>query len=176
MRVRGNSFSRWRLLAEFRAKMYPSLCCCQHCVEWNFSVSLFYSVLSLVLPVLLLATLFTVYSVVDSEEPCIVRLLTKWRLHIFRSICEGDPQSWSKDLRHFVLFPTYGLSVTFPSSPPTRCWCWFIQRRFAIPTLFLGGGGFGKLNNDLTLQDNASPLAILSSVPSTFVDEVSNDY
>lgn len=154
--------------------MYPSLCCCQHYVQWKFSASLFYSFLSLVLAVLLLATLFPVYSVVDSEAPCSVRLLTKWRLHIFRSICEGDPQSWSKDLRHF--FQHMVFQSTFPSSPPTRCWCWFIQRRFAIPTLFLGGGGFGKLNNDLTLQDNASPLAILSSVPSTFVDEVSNDY
>lgn len=62
-------------------------------------------------------------------------------------------------------------SFSPPSPPPTRCWCWFIQSRSTIPTLFLGGGMFGKLNNDFTLQNNASPFAILSSVLSSFVDK-----
>ena len=32
----------------------------------------------------------------------------------------------------------------------------------------VGGGGVEKFNNDLVLQNNGSPVAILSSVPRTF--------
>ena len=66
-----------------------------------------------------------------------------------------------------TLLPTYGLSV--PSLPPAQWWRWFIQSRPTIPTLLhKGGGELWKLNNDFPLQNNASPVGVLSSVPGNF--------
>ena len=39
---------------------------------------------------------------------------------------------------------------------------------------FSGGGGFGKLNKDVLLQNDASPVGILSSVPRTFGQDCSS--
>ena len=66
---------------------------------------------------------------------------------------------------HFALFPTYGLSVHLPSPPPTQCWCWFIQSKSSIPTLFWGR----RVRQVISWRHQlASSVGILLNVPRTF--------
>ena len=73
-----------------------------------------------------------------------------------------------------ALLPTYGLSVHLHLPTPNTMLMLMHPKQTHYSNIILRGVGFGELNKDFPLQNNTSPVVILSSVPGTFGQDCSS--
>lgn len=97
--------------------------------------------------------------------------------HRLRRSTVADLQSWSNVLGHFALLPANIWSLCPPPSHPRHNDDDAASSKVdpLSQHCFVGGGGPGKLDHDFPLHNNASPVGILSRVPTTFGRDCPNE-